>query len=93
MKHWVDNLDKVKTGHTLFAIGLIGFMASGACIDSALWYIALIGVIASVLIAWIGYQIGEIGKEIHIESHKVLELKNRNRNATYMQWLKTTKMP
>lgn len=87
---FIDNLDRNKTGRVMFGTGMIGFMISGCCLDSKAWSIALIGLLLSVGVCYLGYQMTDLTESFKWESRKTIERKRENRALTYERWIRST---
>lgn len=86
----IDNLERDKVGRVMFGTGMIGFMVSGCCLDSKAWSIALIGLLLSVGICYLGYQMTDLTESFKWESRKTIERKRANRALTYERWIRST---
>ena len=86
----IDNLDRNKTGRVMFGTGMIGFMVSGCCLDSAYWGVALLGLMLSVAVCYIGHGMCDLAESFKWESKKVRERKEANRKRTYENWVGNT---
>lgn len=89
-KHIIEGLDRNKAGRIMFGAGMIGFMVSGCCLDSKAWSIALIGLLLSVGICYLGYQMTDLTESFKWESRKTIERKQANRALTYERWIRST---
>ena len=87
---FIDNLDRNKTGRVMFGTGMIGFMISGCCLDSKYWGVALLGLLLSVAVCYIGYQMTDLTESFKWESRKTIERKRENRELTYERWIRST---
>lgn len=86
----IDNLERDKVGRVMFGTGMIGFMISGCCLDSAYWGVALLGLLLSVAVCYIGYQMTDLTESFKWESRKTIERKRANRALTYERWIRST---
>lgn len=86
----IDNLERDKVGRVMFGTGMIGFMISGCCLDSAYWGVALLGLLLSVAVCYIAYGMCDLAESFKWESKKVRERKEANRNRTYENWVGNT---
>jgi hypothetical protein len=91
MIRFIDNLDRNKTGRVMFGTGMIGFMISGCCLDSAYLGVALMGLMLSVAVCYIGHGMCDLSESFKWESRKTIERKQNNRECTYERWIQTTK--
>ena len=87
---FIDNLDRNKTGRVMFGTGMIGFMIIGCCLDSKYWGVALLGLLLSVAVCYIGYQMTDLTESFKWESRKTIERKRENRELTYERWIRST---
>lgn len=86
----IDNLERDKVGRVMFGTGMIGFMISGCCLDSKYWGVALLGLLLSVAVCYIGYQMTDLTESFKWESRKTIEKKKANRALTYERWIRST---
>ena len=86
----IDNLERDKVGRVMFGAGMIGFMVSGCCLDSKYWGVALLGLLLSVAVCYIGYQMTDLTESFKWESRKTIERKRANRALTYERWIRST---
>ena len=87
---FIDNIDRNKTGRVMFSTGMIGFMVSGCCLDSAYWGVALLGLMLSVAVCYIGHGMCDLAESFKWESRKTIERKQANRAKTYERWIRST---
>lgn len=90
---FIDNLDRNKTGCVMFGSGMIGFMVSGCCLDSAYWGVALMGLMLSVAVCYIAYGMCDLTQSFKWESKDVRNKKEENRQQTYANWIGNTIIP
>lgn len=90
---FIDNLDRNKTGRVMFGTGIIGFMISGCCLDSAYWGVALLGLLLSVAVCYIAYGMCDLTQSFKWESKDVRNKKEENRQQTYANWIGNTIIP
>ena len=86
----IDNLERDKVGRVMFGTGMIGFMVSGCCLDSAYWGVALMGLLLSVAVCYIAYGMCDLTESFKWESRKTIEKKKANRALTYERWIRST---
>lgn len=86
----IDNLERDKVGRVMFGFGMIGFMVSGCCLDSAYWGMALLGLLLSVAVCYIAYGMCDLTESFKWESRKTIEKKKANRALTYERWIRST---
>ncbi len=86
----IDNLERDKVGRVMFGTGMIGFMVSGCCLDSAYWGVALLGLLLSVAVCYIAYGMCDLTESFKWESRKTIERKRANRALTYERWIRST---
>lgn len=89
----IDNLERDKVGRVMFGTGMIGFMVSGCCLDSAYWGVALLGLLLSVAVCYIAYGMCDLTKSFKWESKDVRNKKAENRRQTYANWIGNTIIP
>lgn len=90
---FIDNLDRNKTGRVMFGTGMIGFMVSGCCLDSKYWGVALLGLMLSVAVCYIGHGMCDLAESFKWESKDVRNKKAENRQQTYTNWIGNTIIP
>lgn len=89
----IDNLEREKVGRVMFGTGMIGFMVSGCCLDSAYWGVALLGLLLSVAVCYIAYGMCNLTESFKWESKDVRNKKAENRQQTYANWIGNTIIP
>lgn len=89
----IDNLERDKVGRVMFGTGMIGFMVSGCCLDSAYWGVALMGLLLSVAVCYIAYGMCDLAESFKWESKDVRNKKAENRQQTYANWIGNTIIP
>ena len=78
----------------LFYVGVAGTVLSGMFLDSKAWWLFLLLAAVFAVAAVIGYRNMNIQDLIDdIEPLSVKEGKQRNREETFQNWIKTTEMP
>ena len=77
----------------MFGTGMIGFMVSGCCLDSAYWGVALLGLLLSVAVCYIAYGMCDLTQSFKWESKDVRNKKEENRQQTYANWIGNTIIP
>lgn len=73
----------------LFYVGAAGFVLSGMLLDTRIWWLALIGVLAFLGLAAYAYQHLDISD---LEPMVVKQKKEENRQATFQNWIAGTGM-
>ena len=73
----------------VFYVGAAGFVICGMALDSGLWWLALIGVILFGAVGAFGYMHLEASD---LEPLKVQEGKQRNREETFRNWMRSTEV-
>lgn len=78
----------------LFYSGVCGAVLSGMFLDSKAWWLFLLLTVIFATLAVIGYRSMDVRELIEdIEPLAMKEGKQRNREETFQNWIKTTEMP
>lgn len=71
----------------LFCIGAAGFVLSGMLLDTRVWWVALIGVLAFLALAAFAYRNLDISE---LEPLVTKQKKEENREETFQNWISGT---